>query len=105
MKEIKAYIRRHMVDSVLDALAALPQAPGVTVIPVQGFGHPKSDGPFRLVERTRLEMVVSEAQVEAVVDCILRHARTGAFGDGKIFVSPVDMAVRIRTGERGEEAL
>jgi len=102
MKEIKAHVRNEMVDRVLDALAALPDSPGVTVVPVRGFGPPKGGGPHKLVERTKLETVVPDDQVETMIDCIVRHARTGAIGDGKIFVYQVDTAVRIRTGERGE---
>lgn len=105
MKEIKAYVRCHMVDAVLDALAMLPDTPGVTVVAVQGFGHPKNSSPPRLIDRTKLEIVVPDAQVQVVVDCIVQHAHTGSFGDGKVFVSTVDDAVRIRNGETGEEAV
>jgi len=102
MKEIKAYIRNEMLDMVLDAIAALPSSPAVTVVAVRGFGHPTGGGPPRLVERTKLEIVVPDQQVETVLTCVLRHARTGACGDGKVFVSTVEVAARIRTGERGE---
>ena len=107
MKEIKAYIRNPMLDSVLDALSSLPDAPGVTTVAVQGFGHPKGEGPFRLVERIKLEIVVPDDKVERIVDCIIKHARTeaGHFGDGKIFVSPVDTAIRIRNGESGDSVV
>ncbi|MFQ5666200.1 MAG: P-II family nitrogen regulator [Candidatus Binatia bacterium] len=105
MKEIKAYIRNEMVDIVLDALAGLPSSPAVTLLPVRGFGHPKGGGPPQVVERTKLEIVVLDEQVEAVVNSIREHARTGALGDGKIFVSDVDTALRIRTGDRDEQAL
>jgi len=105
MKEIKAYIRSEMLDIVLDAIAALANSPAVTVVPVRGFGHPKGGGPPGLVERTKLEIVVPDPQVETVVKCVLQHARTGAAGDGKVFVSTVEAAARIRTGERGEGAV
>jgi len=104
MKEIKAYIRNQMVDGVLDALALLPGVRGVTLVAVRGFGHPKIEGPPQIVERTKLEIVVPDDQVEMIINCIIQHARTetGHCGDGKIFVSHVDTAVRIRNGERGE---
>ena len=105
MKEIKAYIRNQVVERVLNALAALPDAPGVTLVSVQGFGHPKDRGPHQLVERTKLEIVVSEQQVEMVVNCIVQHAQTGAFGDGKIFISTIETAIHIRTDENGEETV
>ncbi len=105
MKEIKAYIRNEMVDSVLDSLGSLPDSPAVTVVQTRGFGHPKGGGPPQLVDRTKLEIVVLDDQVDKVVNCIVEHARTGAFGDGKIFVSEVGTAVRVRTGERGKQAL
>lgn len=107
MKEIKAYIRNQMVDAVLDALSSLPYAPGVTRVAVQGFGRPRGKGPPQLVERTKLEIVVPDDQVEKIIKCIIQHARTetGHYGDGKIFVSQVDNAVRIRDGERGERTV
>lgn len=107
MKEIKAYIRNDMADTVLDSLATLPGAPGVTLVSVRGFGHTKGGGPAQLVEKIKLEIVVPDEQVETIINCIIQHARTGTghFGDGKIFISQVDTAIRIRTGERGESAV
>lgn len=105
MKEIKAFVRPHQADHVIDVLEAQPDAPGVTVSDVRGFGHPKGGGPAQLAERTKLEIVVPDEQVESVLDTIIEHARTGRFGDGKIFVSDVEEAVRIRTGERGVAAV
>ncbi len=105
MKEIKAFVRPHQADRVIDALENSPEAPGVTVSDVRGYGHPKGGGPARLTERTKLEIVVPDDRVEAVLDTIIAHAHTGRFGDGKIFVSPVEEAVRIRTNERGEAAV
>lgn len=105
MKEIKAYLRPHMVDPVVDALETEPGLPGVTVSEVTGFGHAAGGGPVELTERAKLEIVVPDAEVEHVVGVIVQEARTGAPGDGKIFVSDVTGAVRIRTGERGEAAV
>ncbi|PEN05561.1 hypothetical protein CRI93_12765 [Longimonas halophila] len=105
MKEIKAFVRPHQADHVIDALESSPDSPGVTVSDVRGFGHPKGGGPARLTERTKLEIVVPDDQVEDVLSAIIEHARTGRFGDGKIFVSDVADAVRIRTGERGAAAV
>lgn len=105
MKEIKAYIRPHQLDRVIDALEADPESPGVTVSEVKGFGHPKGGGPAQLARRVKLETVVRDKQVEKIIRVIAEHARTGRFGDGKIFVSGVEAAVRIRTGERGRKAV
>ena len=105
MKEIKAYVRPHMADHVIDALEAEPDRPGVTVTNVKGFGHPKQDEPAELSRRAKMEIVVPDEQVETVVELIVKHARTGRVGDGKIFVYSVDEAVRVRTGERGKAAV
>ena len=105
MKEIKAYLRPHMVDHVIDALEAAPNRPGVTVTRVEGFGHPRQDEPAELSRRAKLEIVVPDAQVETVIALIVEHARTGRVGDGKIFVYSVEDAVRVRTGERGKVAV
>lgn len=105
MKEIKAYLRPNRVDAVVDALEADADRPGVTVTEVRGFGHPKGGGPARLTRRAKLEIVVPDDQVERVVEIIVRKARTGEHGDGKIFISDVADAVRVRTGERGTTAV
>lgn len=107
MKQIKAFIRKNMVDDVIDAIESLPQVPGLTVSKVRGWGRSKRGGPPRLTERIKLEIMVPEDQIEPVVNCILNHARTGEghFGDGKIFVSTIDDAIRVRNGERGESTI
>jgi nitrogen regulatory protein P-II 1 len=99
------YLRPHQLDSVIDALEARSDSPGVTVAHVHGFGHPKGGGPAEFLERRKLEIVVPDDWVEDVVDIIVDEAHTGRYGDGKIFVSDVEEAVRIRTGERGEAAV
>jgi len=107
MKEIKAFIRPNMADKVIDAIGNLPQMPGLTISEVRGWGHPKSGGPPKLTERVKLEIVVSDDQVEKVVNCILKNARTGKghFGDGKIFIYTVDEAIRVRDGKQGEQVV
>lgn len=105
MKEIKAYLRPHMLDRVVDALETESDTPGLSVSRVQGWGHPKRGGPPRFTKRVKLEMIVPDGWVERVVTLIEEKARTGRPGDGKIFVSSVDQAVRIRTGERAWNAV
>lgn len=108
MKEIKTYIRNNMVDAVVDALEAMPEIPGVAVVPVTGFGHVHHEnGETVRVKMTKLEIDVPDKLVGEVVECITRHARTGAghTGDGKIYVQPLDEAIRIADGQRGENIL
>ncbi|GET29171.1 P-II family nitrogen regulator [Prolixibacter sp. SD074] len=107
MKEIKAFIRTNMVDQVIDALENLPITPGITVSEVQGWGHSKNGTGAKLTERIKLETVVPDDQVETVLDCLVKYARTGEghYGDGVIFVSPVNEVIRIRNGQRGKEVV
>ncbi|MCF8303603.1 MAG: P-II family nitrogen regulator [Bacteroidales bacterium] len=104
MKQIKALIRPNMADEVIDAIENLPKTPGLTVSEVQGWGHSKNGNEMKLTERVKLETVVPDEQVETVLDCLVKYARTeeGHYGDGLIFVSPVNEVVRIRNGQRGE---
>ncbi|MDZ7779582.1 MAG: P-II family nitrogen regulator [Gemmatimonadota bacterium] len=95
MKEIKAFIRPHMLDTVVDALEGLPHIPGLTVSEVRGWGHVKGAAVTRLTERMKLEMVVPDDRVEEVVSLLYRTASTGHPGDGGIFVSAVERSVRI----------
>ena len=113
MKEVKAVIRPFRVTEVVEALAAVPGLPGLTISEVQGFGKGRSRhdpekvmvGSVAHVERVKLEIMVRDDQVEQVVRCIETHARTGNTGDGKIWVIPIEQTIKIRTGERGEAAL
>lgn len=105
MKEIKAYIRNHMVDVVVDALEALPAVPAVVATEVRGFGHTRDGNRTVRIELTKLELDVPDHLVPEVVDCIVHHARTGHRGDGKVFVSDLREAIRISDGARGEEVL
>src|SRR5262245_43925235 len=109
MTEIKALIRPERLPEVLQALHEMPRLPGVTVSHVRGFGRrqpPDPDGDaFGAVDMAKLEIVVSAELAEDIVAAIERAAHTGRVGDGKIFTSPVAGAIRVRSGERGVDAL
>ncbi|MFB6262877.1 MAG: P-II family nitrogen regulator [Bradymonadaceae bacterium] len=113
MKEIKAIIQPHMKPPVFDALAERDDLPGVTVEDTAGWGRSKAahtdqpveGGGHRFAKKTKLEIVVTDEMVDEIVALIRESAHTGQPGDGKIFVSDVDDAVRIRTGERGGAAI
>ena len=109
MREIKAIIKPDRLSDVLRALHTMPDLPGATVSSVRGFGkrYPSDTGvpAFDEVEMTKLEIVVPTAIALEVVQVIERAAYTGHVGDGKIFVLPVEHAVKIRSGERDVSAL
>ncbi|MFQ5670005.1 MAG: P-II family nitrogen regulator [Acidobacteriota bacterium] len=113
MKEIKAIVQPFMEEKVLGALRQLGGLPGITVSKVIGIGkvpagsNASDDESARisLVNKTKLEIVVSDEMVDDVVDTIVGAARTGHLGDGKVFVSAVLETVQIRTGARGTEAV
>lgn len=109
MKEIKAIIRPDRLSVVLHALHKRPDLPGVTVSVVRGLGRrypPEGGEPaFDEVAMTKVEIVVPSAVANDVVRTIEEAAHTGRMGDGKIFVIPVEQAVKIRSGERDSEAL
>ncbi|MFB6350715.1 MAG: P-II family nitrogen regulator, partial [Bradymonadaceae bacterium] len=108
-----AYIQPHMESDVFDALAGVDDLPGVTVSEIAGWGrskaadpeHPVGVGPHQFAKKTKLEIVVRDEMLDEIVELIRDHAQTGRPGDGKIFVSEVEQAVRIRTGERGSDAI
>lgn len=112
LKKIEAIIRPFRLDEVKEALqeAGLP---GITITEAQGFGRQKGHAElYRGAEyvvdflpKIKCEIVVPEHQVAEVVEAITKAARTGRIGDGKIFITPVEEAIRIRTGERGESAI
>ena len=112
MYKVEAIIRPHLLDAVRDALDEL-HVVGVTVSDCRGTGRQRGvSHSFRgsqygsgLTPRVRLETVVSEAQLNAVVDAIQAAATTGEVGDGKIWVTKLEQVVRIRTNERGDSAL
>jgi len=112
MKKIEAVIKPFKLDEVKDSLARVG-VQGLTVSEVKGFGRQKGHtevyrGAEYVVDflpKLQLEIVVNDDKVTEVVEAILQAARTGRIGDGKIFVVPIEEAVRIRTGERGSDAL
>jgi len=112
MKEIVAIIRPNKLDEVKDALEQAG-CHGITVTEVKGRGrqlgitesYRGSDYRIDMLPKTRLEIVVEDENSEKVIKTIVETAQTGDIGDGKIFISPVEDVVRIRTGERGEKAV
>lgn len=112
MKNIAAIIRPFKLDEVKIALVNAGIV-GMTVSEVRGFGRQKgqteryrgSEYTVEFLQKLKVEVVVEDAQVDMVVDKIIAAARTGEIGDGKIFVSPVEQVVRIRTGEKNIEAV
>lgn len=113
MKEIKAIIRPSKLLEVTEELHEIQGLPGVTVSEIKGFGKGKARNAtdkivYEMVEfmpRIQLEVVVNDEMVDQVVDIIQKYAHTGNAGDGKIFVSTVDEIVKIRTNERGPDAM
>ncbi len=109
MKEIKAIVKRIMLDKVIDSLQELPHLPGITMSMVYGFSRHDPDGDPRDLtgeaKMAKLEVVVPDELVDKVIETIARAAHTGLTGDGKIFIYDVADVVKIRTGERGESAI
>ena len=112
MKKIEAIIRPHLLESVKDALQTLG-VQGMTISEVKGFGRQKghtevyrgSEYKVEFVPKLKIEVILDDEIVEGAIDSSIKTARTGKFGDGKIFVFPVEEAIRIRTGEHGENAV
>ncbi|MCP4642863.1 MAG: P-II family nitrogen regulator [bacterium] len=112
MKKIEAIVKPFKLEEIKEALASIG-IQGLTVTEVKGFGRQKGHkelyrGAEYVVEflpKIKLEVVVNDDKLEEVVEAIVKAASTGRIGDGKIFVMPVDDAVRIRTGESGDIAL
>jgi nitrogen regulatory protein P-II 1 len=112
MKKVEAIIKPFKLDEVKDALGEVG-IQGMTVTEVKGFGrtggkkevYRGSAYVVDFVPKVKVEVVVSEAMVAAVVEAIEKAGKTGRIGDGKIFVSDLEEAIRIRTGERGEDAI
>lgn len=112
MKEVRAYIKPHKLSEVTLALHHVEGLTGMTVIDARGFGRAHGPGGHETAKDAldhtpcmRVEIVCKEELVEAVVSTIQKHAHTGLKGDGKIYVYEVQDAVRISTGEWGEEAV
>jgi nitrogen regulatory protein PII len=112
MKMIAAYIRHEALEPIREELLGAG-FPSITVTEVKGSGRQRglteryrgSELTINLRPKLKLECVVETEQVPLVTETILRHARTGEVGDGKIFVLPVEQAIRVRTGESGEQVL
>jgi nitrogen regulatory protein P-II 1 len=112
MKLVVAIIKPHQVEAVTSALDAI-EVSGMTLTEVRGHGRQRGHsevyrgGEYKVdfLPKVRIEVLASEGQAEKVANTIVDHARTGKIGDGKLWIQPVDLAVRIRTGEVGDEAL
>jgi nitrogen regulatory protein P-II 1 len=112
MKQITAVIKPFKLDEVREALAEVGVT-GLTVTEVKGFGRQKGHtemyrGAEYVVDflpKVKIEVVVAKENVETVIDAIMKAANTGKIGDGKIFVSPIEQVIRIRTGETNESAI
>ncbi|AMV17808.1 P-II family nitrogen regulator [Planctomyces sp. SH-PL14] len=112
MKKIEAIIRHFKLEEVKDALNAVG-VEGMTVTEVRGFGRQKghkeqyrgSEYSVDFLPKVKLEIVVSDGTKNEIVSAILKTARTGTIGDGKIFITPLEETIRIRTGEIGDNAL
>ncbi len=112
MKKVEAIVKPFKVDEVKDALGEIG-IQGMTVSEVKGFGrtggkkevYRGSAYVVDFVPKVKIELVVADSQVAQVMEAVEKAAKTGRIGDGKIFVVPVEEAVRIRTGERGEDAV
>jgi nitrogen regulatory protein PII len=112
MKLVTAIIKPFKLDDVREALSEIG-IQGITVTEVKGFGRQKGHtelyrGAEYVVDflpKVKIEVAIDDGRVDSVVEAIISAANTGKIGDGKIFVSPVDEAIRIRTGERGNDAV
>lgn len=113
MKKIEAIIRTEKLEDVRRALSRVDHNHGMTVCQVLGFGKQQGFAELvrgqkvmpTLLSKVKIEMVVTDEQVEEMVELIQATTLTGEVGDGKIFISPIEDVIRIRTNERGEEAL
>lgn len=112
MKKIEAIIKPFKLEEIKDALADVG-VEGMTVSEVKGFGRQKghteiyrgSEYAVDFLPKSKIEIVLADNQVSAAVDAIIKAAKTGKIGDGKVFVSPIEGVTRIRTGETGENAV
>jgi nitrogen regulatory protein PII len=112
MKMVVAIVKPFKVEDVKEALGDVGVA-GLTVSEARGFGRQRghtevyrgAEYQVDFVPKTRIEVMIEDAQVDGVIDAIVKAARTGKIGDGKVFVLPLEDVVRIRTGEQGSEAL
>jgi nitrogen regulatory protein P-II 1 len=112
MKKIESIIRPHLLEVVKNALQEVGVV-GMTITEVKGFGRQKghtetyrgSEYKVDFLPKLKIEVVLAETLVDQAIEAVIKTAKTGKFGDGKIFVSNLEEVVRIRTGERGEQAI
>ncbi len=112
MKKIECVVRPHLLDAVKNALQEVGVV-GMTVTEVKGFGRQKghtetyrgTEYRVDFLPKVKIEVVLGDDLVDSAVDAVLKTARTGKFGDGKVFISALEDVVRIRTGEHGKEAI
>jgi len=112
MKKIVAIVRPSKLETVKDALTAAG-VKGMTISQVKGFGNQYGWKEYfrgneilvNLLQKVKFEIITTDDRVDMLVDLIVKSAQTGEVGDGKIFISPIEEVVRIRTGERGEQAI
>ncbi len=112
MKLVTAVIKPHQLDAVKEALHALGVS-GMTVSEVQGYGRQKghtevyrgAEYTVEFLPKIRIDVIIDEIDADKVVDAVVAAARTGKIGDGKVWVTSVDEVIRVRTGERGLDAL
>ena len=112
MKKLEAIIRPHLLEAVRSALQEIDLI-GMTIAEVQGYGRQRghnetyrgAEYQIEFIPKIKVEVVVPNEIETSAIQAIMKTARTGKFGDGKIFVVPLDDVIRIRTGERGEAAL
>lgn len=112
MKKIEAIIRPHKLDEVREALQEIGFR-GLTVTEVKGYGrqgghseiYRGSEYTINFLPKVKIEIVCADSNLDKAIDVILKHAKTGEVGDGKIFVSSIEEVIRVRTEETGEEAV
>jgi nitrogen regulatory protein PII len=112
MKKVEFIVRPHLLDAVKNVLQEAGVV-GMTVTEVKGYGRQKghtetyrgTEYRVDFLPKVKIEVVLSNELMEPAVEAVIKTARTGKFGDGKVFISALDDVVRIRTGERGKEAI
>lgn len=112
MKKIEAFIRPEKLEDIKEIMDEL-KLNGLSIMQVMGCGNQKgwtefvrgAEVDYNFLTKIKIELVVPDTQAESVIDAVIKKAYTGEFGDGKIFISDIQDAIRIRTGERGEDAI
>ena len=105
MKKIEAFIKSHRLDELLLTIQEIKGLKGVTITDARGFGRGRPDGSRKLRTNTKIEIFCVDEMADVVVEAIEKASHTGLRSDGKIYVIPVEQAVRISTGERGANAV